>query len=152
METTTAPPPTPRQMLTSLINSISSIPLSEPDGDGDGKPSSSPASPSSSPDANSNNNPKASQQRTQNHSAITKPPATGGGSGLLLHHRMASYRPLLTTLHALFPTLLLAALDLLDRGLHLLACLLADRWPVARRCVVEKHVSREELAGVMAGI
>ncbi len=70
--------PSPRQLLTSLINDICAIPLAEPDGR-DGR----------------------------------RPTTTSNPLQLV----PAASRPLLTTLHVLFPALLLPALDLLDRGL-----------------------------------
>ncbi|OTA81376.1 hypothetical protein M434DRAFT_85553 [Hypoxylon sp. CO27-5] len=70
--------PTPRQFITSLIDSLSSIPTPA-----------SPTSPLTSPSAGAN-------------PLKLIPPA---------------YRPLLTTLHALYPLTLLPALDLLDRRL-----------------------------------
>lgn len=73
--------PQPRELLTSLINEISSIPLSQP---------------------GSNKASIPGRQETPFHPLKAVPP---------------SHRHLLTTLHVLFPTLLLPALDLLDRGL-----------------------------------
>ncbi|KAI0843585.1 hypothetical protein F5Y06DRAFT_302701 [Hypoxylon sp. FL0890] len=72
----TSPVPTPRQFITSLIDSLTSIPT--------------PADPTSST-------------------------APAGANPLKLIP--PAYRPLLTTLHALYPLTLLPALDLLDRRL-----------------------------------
>ncbi|KAK1772922.1 hypothetical protein QBC33DRAFT_554362 [Phialemonium atrogriseum] len=72
--------PQPRELLTSLINSISDIPLSQP----------RPA------------NDQPGREEEPFHPLRAVP---------------ISHRHLLTTLHVLFPTLLLPALDLLDRGL-----------------------------------
>ncbi|OIW25817.1 hypothetical protein CONLIGDRAFT_504570 [Coniochaeta ligniaria NRRL 30616] len=69
--------PQPRHFLTSLINAISDIPLSQ-------------------------SGPQPQRQHEPSNPLKAVP---------------QSYRPLLTTLHVLFPTLLLPALDLLDRGL-----------------------------------
>lgn len=71
--------PTPRQLLTSLINSISDIPLAEAE----------------------QNDRRSTQKKMLNPLQLVSP----------------SHRPLLTTLHVLFPTLVLPALDLLDRQL-----------------------------------
>ncbi|KAL8354095.1 hypothetical protein RB601_003780 [Gaeumannomyces tritici] len=110
MEPTLPPPlPTPRQMLTSLINSLSSIPPPEP------ADQHSPSSSSSSSAAEDD-----SAHEAANPALLRRPrqkTAAGGGGDLLLGSAGVAYRPLLTTLHALFPTILLAALDLLDRGL-----------------------------------
>ncbi|KAI3393897.1 hypothetical protein diail_3500 [Diaporthe ilicicola] len=87
--------PTPRQLLTSILNSISQIPA---------------------PQA-----PAAGAEKAQGSSTITgtdsfteraREPATNPLKLLDPRHR-----PLFTTLHVLFPSLLLPALDLLDRGL-----------------------------------
>ncbi|KAL8380971.1 hypothetical protein RB595_005325 [Gaeumannomyces hyphopodioides] len=269
-------------MLTSLINSISSIPPLDPADQHSSSSSSSSHSSAAEDDSESDSTKPAPPRRPRQQSAAG---GGGGGGDLLLGRTGGAYRPLLTTLHALFPTILLAALDLLDRGLvsrlemqtddaatsnvayhvrsavtarrrqrqpssssskagpadptyavrlgawscscaafafsafpggggrdprdsgasggletggggggwefgglsidgreqqlghgsggdddnddgdaglvevrgvpcckHLLACLLADGWPVARRCVAARRVSREELAGIMAGI
>lgn len=72
--------PQPRELLTSLINSISDIPLSQP------RPASD----------------QPGREEEPFHPLRAVP---------------ISHRHLLTTLHVLFPTLLLPALDLLDRGL-----------------------------------
>lgn len=85
--------PTPRQLLTSILNAIAEIPppppppevsTTRPDTLGEGGGRSIPLS-------TSDNNP--------------------------LKRIDPSHRPLFTTLHVLFPSLLLPALDLLDRGL-----------------------------------
>lgn len=90
-----APPsslPTPRQLLTSILNAISKIPPTPPTPDT-----------STRPDALGGraNPPKASSSSSSNPLKRLDP----------------SHRPLFTTLHVLFPSLLLPALDLLDRGL-----------------------------------
>lgn len=87
--------PTPRQLLTSVLNQISQIPAPTAPGPG--------------------------SAAVQNSSTITRtgsfperarePPANP------LRLLDARHRPLFTTLHVLFPSLLLPALDLLDRGL-----------------------------------
>ncbi|TLS24561.1 hypothetical protein PpBr36_08080 [Pyricularia pennisetigena] len=75
----------PRQILTSLITSISSI----------------PPPPAQADTQQPQRQPTTDQNQQQN----------------VLSQLDPSHRPLLTALHALFPALLLPALDLLDRGL-----------------------------------
>lgn len=103
--------PTPRQLLTSILNAISQIPA---------------------PTA-----PTTKNERAQGSSAITR-------TGSLQAHEPATnplrlvdhkYRPLFTTLHVLFPSLLLPALDLLDRGL------------VTRLLSPEEHTTPAEVSG-----
>ncbi|KAJ9133569.1 hypothetical protein NKR23_g10652 [Pleurostoma richardsiae] len=86
--------PRPRQLLTSLVNSIAAIPVT----------------------------PQGPQLATAAGDG-GQPPRTLGGAGAGVNHSNplslvpASHRSLLATLHVLFPSLLLPALDLLDRGL-----------------------------------
>lgn len=87
--------PTPRQLLTSILNRISEIPAPTAPGPGD-----APAQTSST------------VTRTDSFPERAREPPTNP-----LRLIDASYRPLFTTLHVLFPSLLLPALDLLDRGL-----------------------------------
>ncbi|KAL1876860.1 hypothetical protein VTK73DRAFT_9090 [Phialemonium thermophilum] len=92
--------PEPRQLLTSLIDSITRIPLSPP---------------------------PPIQQPLQNADGTPADAFDGGRSrwanGNPNYHPLKavpqSQRQLITTLHVLFPTMLLPALDLLDRGLLL---------------------------------
>jgi hypothetical protein len=88
--------PKPRAVLTSLIDAISAIRLSQPE----------PA-----------------------------PHRQHPGPGNPLKSVPPSYRPLLTTLHVLFPTLLLPALDLLDRRL------VSRLWLVPQRSDDERYDS-----------
>lgn len=87
--------PTPRQLLTSILNQISEIP--EPTAPGPG-------------DAPAQNSSTATRTDSFPERA-REPPANP------LRLIDARHRPLFTTLHVLFPSLLLPALDLLDRGL-----------------------------------
>ncbi|KAG6360567.1 hypothetical protein INS49_011629 [Diaporthe citri] len=87
--------PTPRQLLTSILNQISKIPAPTAPGPGD-----APAQKSST------------VTRTDSFPERAREPPTNP-----LRLIEASHRPLFTTLHVLFPSLLLPALDLLDRGL-----------------------------------
>lgn len=88
--------PTPRQLLTSILNQISEIPAPTATGAGNG-----PAKGSSS-----------TINRTDSFPGqVREPPANP------LRLIDARHRPLFTTLHVLFPSLLLPALELLDRGL-----------------------------------
>ena len=80
--------PKPRELLTSLINSISDIPLFE--------------QPPPADDATSSRGGAGAADRQPQHPLKAVPP---------------SHRCFLITLHVLLPTLLLPALDLLDRGL-----------------------------------
>ncbi|KAH6620925.1 hypothetical protein B0J18DRAFT_491272 [Chaetomium sp. MPI-SDFR-AT-0129] len=119
----TDPLPTPRTFLTSLINAISAIPLT-PASDPQPQPSPSPSSPpppplppSSTPppipstlNPNANANAKPNQQRPSN-SGNEQPSSSNP-----LHRVPPASRPLITTLHVLFPGLVLPALDLLERG------------------------------------
>lgn len=87
--------PTPRQLLTSVLNQISQIPAPTAPG------------PGSAPAQNS-----GTITRTDSFpERAREPPANP------LRLLDARHRPLFTTLHVLFPSLLLPALDLLDRGL-----------------------------------
>lgn len=83
------PLPTPRQLLTSLLSAIGDIPVLQED------------------------EPLPPQQQQQGYAALEKRAAPL--NPLRLIH--PSHRALFTTLHVLFPSLLLPALDLLDRGL-----------------------------------
>lgn len=87
--------PTPRQLLTSILNQISQVPAPTAPGAGDvpAKNSSTVTRTDSFPER------------------AREPPANP------LRLIDARHRPLFTTLHVLFPSLLLPALDLLDRGL-----------------------------------
>lgn len=87
--------PTPRQLLTSILNQISEIPAPTALGPRD---------------AAAQNSSTAS--RTDSFPERAREPPTNP-----LRLIDASHRPLFTTLHVLFPSLLLPALDLLDRGL-----------------------------------
>ncbi|TLD28726.1 hypothetical protein PspLS_03190 [Pyricularia sp. CBS 133598] len=78
--------PSPRQILTSLITSISSIP-----------PPPAPTTDAQHPQRQPTTGPNQQQN--------------------VLSQIDPAHRPLITALHALFPALLLPALDLLDRGL-----------------------------------
>lgn len=87
--------PTPRQLLTAILNQISEIPApTAPD------PGNAPAQKSSV------------ITRTDSFPERARDPPTNP-----LRLVDARHRPLFTTLHVLFPSLLLPALDLLDRGL-----------------------------------
>lgn len=88
--------PTPRQLLTSILNQISEIPAPTAPGQGD--------------PAEKNNSSTISRTDSFPERA-REPPANP------LRLIDARHRPLFTTLHVLFPSLLLPALDLLDRGL-----------------------------------
>jgi hypothetical protein len=90
--------PQPRHFLTSLINAISDIPLSQP------------------------------QPQPHRHHEASNP----------LKAVPHSYRPLLTTLHVLFPTLLLPALDLLDRRL------VTRLWLVPKRSDEARYASPDD--------
>lgn len=87
--------PTPRQLLTSILNQISQIPEPTAPGPGD-----APAQNSST------------VTRTDSFPERAREPPTNPLRLIDTRHR-----PLFTTLHVLFPSLLLPALDLLDRGL-----------------------------------
>ncbi|KAG8160173.1 hypothetical protein KVR01_009709 [Diaporthe batatas] len=87
--------PTPRQLLTSLLSQISRIPA--PDG----------------PDLGDD----TAQNRSTAARADPFPERTGQPRANPLRLIDPRHRPLFTTLHVLFPSLLLPALDLLDRGL-----------------------------------
>lgn len=88
--------PTPRQLLTSILNQISGIPAPTAPGRGDG-----PAQGSSTTIVRTDSFPERAGQPPSNPLRLIEP----------------RHRPLFTTLHVLFPSLLLPALDLLDRGL-----------------------------------
>ncbi|KAL1865148.1 Coproporphyrinogen-III oxidase [Diaporthe australafricana] len=88
--------PTPRQLLTSILNSISEIPA--------------PTTPAAGAGTALQGSSKAT--RTDSFTERAREPATNPLKLLDPRHR-----PLFTTLHVLFPSLLLPALDLLDRGL-----------------------------------
>lgn len=87
--------PIPRQLLTSILNQISEIPAPTAPGPGD-----APAQ-----------NSRTATRTDSFPERAREPPANP------LRLIDASHRPLFTTLHVLFPSLLLPALDLLDRGL-----------------------------------
>ncbi|ROW17265.1 hypothetical protein VPNG_01261 [Cytospora leucostoma] len=91
--------PTPRQLLTSILNAISRIPTPEQQTQGRGETTRTTtiARANSLQGANEAQQPK----ETTNPLRLISP----------------AHRPLFTTLHVLFPSLLLPALDLLDRGL-----------------------------------
>lgn len=90
--TSTTPLPTPRQLLTSLLTAISKIPPPPP------PPQPNPAT-------------TTTDTTGARPTPITTRPTNP------LKQIGPSHRPLFTTLHVLFPSLLLPALDLLDRGL-----------------------------------
>ncbi|KAI0601728.1 hypothetical protein F4775DRAFT_604620 [Biscogniauxia sp. FL1348] len=104
--TTTNTLPTPEALLTSLFDAISSIPLPIP-------------IPIHSPSPNTTTTttaPPSSSSTTHKPQAPTPfPPSPSLLPSLSLIP--PSHRPLLTTLHAIYPTTLLPALDILDRGL-----------------------------------
>ncbi|KKY37426.1 putative ubiquitin carboxyl-terminal hydrolase family protein [Diaporthe ampelina] len=87
--------PTPRRLLTSILNQISEIPAPSAPG-----PGNIPTQDSST------------ITRTGSFPERAREPSTNS-----LRLIDARHRPLFTTLHVLFPSLLLPALDLLDRGL-----------------------------------
>lgn len=87
--------PTPRQLLTSILNQISRIPAPTAPG-----PGTAPAQNSST------------ISRIDSFPERAREPPTNP-----LRLVDARHRPLFTTLHVFFPSLLLPALDLLDRGL-----------------------------------
>lgn len=87
--------PTPRQLLTSILNQISEIPAPMA------------PSPGNAPAQNS-----STRTRTDSFPERAREPPANPLRLIELRHR-----PLFTTLHVLFPSLLLPALDLLDRGL-----------------------------------
>ena len=87
--------PTPRQLLTSILNQISGIPLPTAPGQGDGPTR------DSSTITRTDSFPERAGQPPSNPLSLIDP----------------RHRPLFTTLHVLYPSLLLPALDLLDRGL-----------------------------------
>lgn len=93
--------PTPRELLTSLLNAISDIQASPPT---ISQPPHQQATATGPPVALAQETPKILKSVTATESNPLRliPPAQ---------------RPLLATLHVLFPSLLLPALDLLDRGL-----------------------------------
>ncbi|GAP88950.1 putative ubiquitin carboxyl-terminal hydrolase family protein [Rosellinia necatrix] len=91
--------PTPRELLTSLITSLTSIPL----------PATSTSTFTSTSTSTSSNLPTA---KPPNPQASTIPAPSNP-----LRHIPAAHRPVLTTLHVLYPGTLLPALDLLDRRL-----------------------------------
>ncbi|KAI0974717.1 hypothetical protein F4678DRAFT_348197 [Xylaria arbuscula] len=82
--------PTPRDLLTSLISSLSSIPI----------PDTAPTTTNPVPSHGASNH-QASASSSVNPFRLIPP----------------AYRPLLTTLHVIYPSTLLPALDLLDRRL-----------------------------------
>lgn len=88
------PLPTPRQLLTSLLTTISEIPSSTP---AQQHPQQNP------PGTTTTTDPLPARPTAAPSNPLKSIPPT--------------HRPLLTTLHVLFPSLLLPALDLLDRGL-----------------------------------
>ncbi|KAK7746637.1 Coproporphyrinogen-III oxidase [Cytospora paraplurivora] len=90
--------PAPRQLLTSILNAISRIPIPEQQTQAQGGTAitTTIARVNSLQDAND-----ARQPKETNPLRLISP----------------AHRPLFTTLHVLFPSLLLPALDLLDRGL-----------------------------------
>lgn len=90
--------PTPRQLLTSILNAISDIPPPLP------------------PPNTSTTRPDSLWGRSDQASSSNP-----------LKRLDPSHRPLFTTLHVLFPSLLLPALDLLDRGLVTRLIQLPDR-------------------------
>lgn len=104
------PLPTPRQLLTSILNAISRIPATGPEQQ------------------------QQRQRQAEGHQAAatsrgltpllaggheTQPtaPTAAAAAANPLRLMDPAHRPLFTTLHVLFPSLLLPALDLLDRGL-----------------------------------
>ncbi|CAG8954918.1 hypothetical protein HYFRA_00008606 [Hymenoscyphus fraxineus] len=92
MDPTLRPLPTPRHLLTSLINTLTT------------PPPPAPAPPSTQPPTINTPYPHASKETTTNQNPLRNLPA--------------SHRALLTTLHVLFPPgMVLQSLDLLDRGL-----------------------------------
>ncbi|KAJ4416697.1 Coproporphyrinogen-III oxidase [Gnomoniopsis sp. IMI 355080] len=95
--------PTPRQLLTSILKSISEIP----------PPLAMPDTLTTRPDTLWGR----SNQRSSTSSSNP------------FKHLHPSHRPLFTTLHVLFPSLLLPALDLLDRGLVTRLVQLSDQRP-----------------------
>lgn len=88
--------PTPRQLLTSILNQISGIPAPTAPSRGDG-----PAQGSNTTRVRIDSFPERAGQPPSNPLRLIDP----------------RHRPLFTTLHVLFPSLLLPALDLLDRSL-----------------------------------
>ncbi|KAI1118105.1 hypothetical protein F5Y14DRAFT_297369 [Nemania sp. NC0429] len=92
----TATIPSPRDLLTSLISSLPSIPIAKPN--------------------NTTTKPTAADHIPSHRSSNqhTNPPPPPSNPFKLIP---PAYRPILTTLHVLYPSTLLPALDLLDRRL-----------------------------------
>ncbi|KAL2174334.1 uncharacterized protein P884DRAFT_315091 [Thermothelomyces heterothallicus CBS 202.75] len=97
--------PTPRTLLTTLLNAISAIPLAPP-----------PPPPPPPPPSSSSSLPPGAA--TAVNAATGEPGRRGSRRDENPLRRVPpSHRHLITTLHALFPGLVLPALDLLERGL-----------------------------------
>ncbi|KAK4140901.1 uncharacterized protein C8A04DRAFT_31563 [Dichotomopilus funicola] len=120
----TDPLPTPRTFLTSLINAISAIPLT-PASDPQlhpPQPASSPSPPSSTPPPIPSTlppkpKPNPNQQRPLNsEKEQSSSNNNNNNNNNPLHRVPPASRPLITTLHVLFPGLVLPALGLLERG------------------------------------
>lgn len=93
MSSTPTSLPSPRELLTSILNALSAIPP-PPD-----------------------NSPRAQDPNTTTNDPAGATAPTRSSPTNPLRSLAPAHRPLLTTLHVLFPSQLLPALDLLDRGL-----------------------------------
>lgn len=108
MSPSPSPPlPTPRQLLTSILNAISRIPAPEEQQQQQQQQARGPETTTASRVVNPVQAGAEAPQLATTATAATNP----------LRLVDPAHRPLLTTLHVLFPSLLLPALDLLDRGL-----------------------------------
>ncbi|KAI0809422.1 hypothetical protein GGR55DRAFT_174798 [Xylaria sp. FL0064] len=113
--------PAPRDLLTSLISSLPSIPIAD--------------------NASGTTNPISSHRSSNQQAAPTNPfkliPPT--------------HRPLLTTLHVLYPSTLLPALDLLDRRLVTRVILKGDTAPHSRHVQTEHGLDNDLDEEILAG-
>lgn len=97
MSSTPTSLPSPRELLTSILNALSAIPPPPP--------------------PTRDNNPRAQDPNTTTNDPASATAPTRSNPTSPLRSLAPAHRPLLTTLHVLFPSQLLPALDLLDRGL-----------------------------------
>ncbi|KAL2018536.1 hypothetical protein VTK56DRAFT_748 [Thermocarpiscus australiensis] len=98
--------PTPRALLTSLMTAISAIPLLPPDGTGSSRPGGERESETDRLRPHPSDDDPARDDLNNNHNNNNP-----------LRRVAPAHRPLLVTLHVLFPGMVLPALDLLERGL-----------------------------------